>query len=161
MTRRRSAYARAKARRLREARARRKRLNRIATITVLTLAAIGIFLAIVLYQPSDAAGNAVLPRDVSVSEAYQLYNEGYLLLDVRTPEEWAAGHAPLAVLIPLDELPARLNELPPDEPVLVICRSGNRSVVGRDILLQNGFNAASVTGGMNAWHASGYPVVTP
>ena len=71
-------------------------------------------------------------------------------MDVRTQEEWNEFHAPNTTLIPLDELASRVNELPKDQPIVVVCRSGNRSQTGRDILLQAGFNAtsmaASVTG---------------
>ncbi len=99
-----------------------------------------------------------LPAEISVQQAYEKYRQGTLLLDVRTQPEWDEYHAPNAVLIPLDELPSRLNELPKDREIVVICRSGNRSAVATDILRQNGFNATSVAGGMKAWRAAGYPV---
>jgi len=102
----------------------------------------------------------VLPSFVSVDEAYQLYSDGTFVLDVRTPEEWDEFHAPDTTLIPLDELSTRLNELPADRPIVVVCRSGNRSQIGRDILRGAGFNATSMTGGLNEWRASGYPVVS-
>jgi len=57
----------------------------------------------------------------------------------------------------LDELPARLNELPKDQEIVVVCRSGNRSQQGRDILLNAGFNATSMAGGLKEWYAKGYP----
>jgi len=94
-----------------------------------------------------------------VDEAYQLYQDGTFVLDVRTPEEWNEFHAPNTTLIPLDELASRVNELPKDQPILVVCRSGNRSQSGRDILVQAGFNATSMNGGLNEWRASGHPVV--
>jgi rhodanese-related sulfurtransferase len=65
---------------------------------------------------------------------------------------------PNVPLIPLDELPNRLNELPKDEEILVICRSGNRSQEGRDILLAAGYNAISIAGGVKDWYAKGYPI---
>lgn len=157
----RSSYARAKSRRERAERRAKKRFNQIAAIVVAVVAVVAIALSIALYQPSDSQQKTALPRDISVQQAYQFYNEGYFLLDVRTQEEWDAGHVPNATLIPLDQLPNRLGELPQDQPILVICRSGNRSQVGRDILLQNGFNATSITGGINAWISAGYPVVKP
>ena len=89
-----------------------------------------------------------------------MYAEGTYLLDVRTVEEWNEYHAPNTTLIPLDELAARVNELPKDQPIVVVCRSGNRSQTGRDILLGAGFNAASMNGGLNAWRDSGYPTVS-
>jgi rhodanese-related sulfurtransferase len=101
-----------------------------------------------------------LPALVDVDEAHQMYQEGTFVLDVRTSEEWKEFHAPDTTLIPLDELPGRLNELPVDQPILVVCRSGNRSQAGRDILLQAGFNATSMRGGLNQWRENGYPVVS-
>lgn len=102
---------------------------------------------------------SALTLDISVDEAYELYQDGVFFLDVRTQEEWDDFHAPGTTLIPLDELESRLNELPEDEPIVVVCRSGNRSQVGRDILLSNGFEQTSnMSGGMNAWSAAGYPI---
>jgi rhodanese-related sulfurtransferase len=60
----------------------------------------------------------------------------------------------------LDELASRVNELPKDRPIVVVCRSGNRSQTGRDILLQAGIAATSMNGGLNEWRASGHPVVS-
>jgi rhodanese-related sulfurtransferase len=102
---------------------------------------------------------SALTLDISVDEAYELYQDGVFFLDVRTQEEWDDFHAPGTTLIPLDELESRLYELPEDEPIVVVCRSGNRSQVGRDILLSNGFEQTSnMSGGMNAWSAAGYPI---
>ena len=64
---------------------------------------------------------------------------------------------PTRLLIPLDELPNRLSEIPKDKEILVICRSGNRSQEGRDILLNAGYNATSMAGGLKEWFARGYP----
>jgi rhodanese-related sulfurtransferase len=121
-----------------------------------------VIILILLSTGGGDGGNSAdtLPAFVSVDEAYQMYEEGTFVLDVRTPEEWEEYHAPDTTLIPLDELASRVNELPKDQPIVVICRSGNRSQTGRDILLQAGFNATSTTGGLNAWRDSGYPVVS-
>jgi rhodanese-related sulfurtransferase len=68
-------------------------------------------------------------------------------------------HVPNTTLIPLDQLPSRLNEIPHDRQVVVVCRSGNRSQQARDILLNAGFKqVTSMTGGLNQWRASGYPI---
>ena len=100
------------------------------------------------------------PSEVSVDEAYQKYQSGTFFLDVRTPDEWQEFHAPNTTLIPLDELPERVNELPQDQEIVVVCRSGNRSQSGRDILLDAGFTqVSSMKGGLNEWRASGFPVV--
>ncbi len=64
-------------------------------------------------------------------------------------------------LFHLGELTARLSEIPKDRNIVVVCRSGNRSAVGRDLLLNSGFaNVTSMAAGMNSWQARGYPVVT-
>ena len=114
---------------------------------------------ILIFLVAMVAGQG-LPGSVSVDQAHELYQGGTFVLDVRTPEEWNEFHAPDTTLIPLDELPSRLNELPRDQPILVVCRSGNRSQTGRDILLSAGFTATSMNGGMNDWRARGYPVVS-
>lgn len=100
-----------------------------------------------------------LPASISVQEAHDLYQDGVFVLDVRTQEEWDEFHAPNTTLIPLDQLESRLGELPKDEPIIVVCRSGNRSQAGRDILLANGFESAtSIDGGLNAWRTAGFPI---
>ena len=84
-------------------------------------------------------------------------SDGHALIDVRQAPEWAAGHAPGAVHIPLDEL--RPDRLPAAERLLCICRSGARSSRAVVALRNAGYDAVNVDGGMNAWHASGLPVV--
>jgi rhodanese-related sulfurtransferase len=97
---------------------------------------------------------------VSVTEAAAMRDAGALVLDVREPDEWVAGHIPGAALIPLGELAARVAEVPRDRDVVVVCRSGNRSAQGRDILLGAGYTSVtSMAGGMNDWAGSGRPVV--
>ena len=104
---------------------------------------------------------AALPAEVSTAEALALREAGAFVLDVRQPEEWNAVHIPGATLIPLGELSARLSEVPRDRQVVVVCRSGNRSAQGRDILLGAGFpSVTSMAGGMNDWAAAGYPTAT-
>jgi NADPH-dependent 2,4-dienoyl-CoA reductase/sulfur reductase-like enzyme/rhodanese-related sulfurtransferase len=74
--------------------------------------------------------------------------DGKFILDVRNPAELAVESVPGAVNIPLPELRARLDELPRDREILVLCRSGQRAYYATRILLQNGFNARNVAGGM-------------
>jgi rhodanese-related sulfurtransferase len=81
------------------------------------------------------------------------------LLDVREPDEWAAGHAPQAVHIPLGQLSARASEVPQDQDVYVICRSGNRSGRAAQALNGAGWQAINVAGGMQDWAAAGRPMV--
>jgi len=74
--------------------------------------------------------------------------DGQFLLDVRNPPELAVESVPGAVNIPLPQLRARLSELPRDREILVICRSGQRAYYATRILLQNGFKARNISGGM-------------
>ena len=79
-----------------------------------------------------------------------------LMVDVREADEWAAGHAPNAVHIPLAELPARLDELPEtDDTVPIVCRMGGRSARAVQWLVQQGFDVSNVEGGMLAWQRAG------
>lgn len=75
------------------------------------------------------------------------------LLDVREPAEVAASTLPNAFHIPLGQLADRLDELDPAIPVAVICRSGGRSAKATQLLLQVGYTAANVAGGMLAYRA--------
>jgi rhodanese-related sulfurtransferase len=82
-----------------------------------------------------------------------------VLLDVREPDEWEAGHAPDAWFWPLAKLDMVRAELPLDRPIVCICRSGARSAKATDLLRSWGLDAKNFEGGMRAWAAAGYPVV--
>lgn len=127
-----------------------KKILFIAVSFVLVLSACG---------TNNAAG---LPRVVSAGEAYDLYQNGAFFLDVRSQEEWNDFHVENAALIPLEQLPERLNELPKDKLIVVVCSAGGRSATGRDLLLDAGFTqVTSLSGGLDEWIASGYPVTFP
>jgi len=86
---------------------------------------------------------------------------GAYLLDVREDDEWAAGHAPGAVHLPMMQIPARLDEVPRDGDVVVICRVGGRSGQVTAYLRGNGWdNVHNLDGGMVDWHAAGHPLVS-
>lgn len=112
--------------------------------------------------PAAAAPQAAsLPAEISVADAAAKRAAGAFVLDVREPSEWNELHVPGATLIPLGQLAARVNEVPRDREVVVICRSGNRSQEGRDILKRAGFTqVTSVAGGIRQWQAAGYETVT-
>lgn len=136
--------------------------NVLIVVFILILVAVGIGGAIVIgNKPAqDQAGLTAFPPEINVQEAYKLYQDGVFLLDVRTQGEWDEVHVPNATLIPLDELENRLNELPKDQEIVVMCRSGNRSQTGRDILRNAGFTSVtSMSGGIKDWQAAGYPTV--
>lgn len=100
-----------------------------------------------------------LPNEISVKQAYQLYQDGVFILDVREQDEWDAGHIPGAKLIPLGSLAMGSGEVPHLEPVVIVCRSGNRSAQARDVLKSIGFvHVTSMAGGMNEWAAAGYDI---
>ena len=105
--------------------------------------------------------NAVPGPDVGVSMAAALRGQGAFVLDVREPDEFAAGHIYGATLIPLGQLAARVSEVPLGRAVVVVCRTGNRSAQGRDILLGAGYSAVtSMAGGITEWLAAGQPILT-
>jgi rhodanese-related sulfurtransferase len=97
--------------------------------------------------------------DVISMQEFQnnILNDKSIILDVRTEEEYFGplGHINGAVLIPIDELENRLSELEiyKNDTIYVVCRSGNRSNFGKDILNANNFKAINVDGGMLAWKA--------
>lgn len=84
----------------------------------------------------------------------------HLLLDVREPDEWRAGHVAEAVHIPMGDLNARISELPMDRSIIAICRSGSRSGAVTDALNRAGFTAHNMEGGMYAWESVDLPIVT-
>lgn len=118
----------------------------------------------VFFQPDSApmgVAQASLPAEVSIDEAAVLREGGAFMLDVRQPDEWVEFHMPGSTLIPLDQLEAHLDEVPRDQEIVVVCRSGNRSQVGRDILLDGGFEqVTSMDGGLKGWQAAGYETVS-
>jgi rhodanese-related sulfurtransferase len=102
---------------------------------------------------------ASLPAEITVDQATQKRDQGAFILDVREPSEWTQFHIPGATLIPLGDLPNRLNEVPKDREVVVVCRTGHRSAQGRDILLEAGFaRVTSMAGGVTQWQAQGLPI---
>ena len=119
-----------------------------------------LFIALVIFLLAlvgSESKNSV-PREISVDEAYQMYQNGAFVLDVSWPAEWEEYHAPDTTNIPLDQLYNRLNELPRDREVLVVSRSQTSSQEARDLLLSAGIKAVSMAGSMSEWFAKGYPI---
>jgi len=98
--------------------------------------------------------------EIEVDDAARRVEAGAVLLDVREPDEWHAGHVVDARWIPMDAVAARQDELPTDEQLVVVCKSGGRSRKVVAALVQAGYDAASVVGGLKAWEAQGLPLVT-
>lgn len=81
------------------------------------------------------------------------------LLDVRTPGEWASGRLPGSVLIPMNEVPARIAEIPSGKKVVVVCASGARSAAVARFLDQRGYPwVANYAGGVFEWSRLGLPL---
>lgn len=99
---------------------------------------------------------------ISVEEVYEIIknNQDYIILDVRTKEEFNEGHLEDAILIPVSELESRLDELPKDKPIITYCKSGGRSRNAANILVENGFRKVYDMGGKGIieWEEKGYPV---
>lgn len=85
---------------------------------------------------------------------------GAVVLDVRNPDEYEAGHVPGAVHIPLGDLAARQDEIPAGDPVYVVCAMGGRSLAATKAMVGAGYSAVSVAGGTKGWIERGNPVVT-
>ena len=118
-------------------------------------------MALIISSFSPASPKVAYPLEISVSQAVEKRTAGAFILDVREPSEWDQAHISGAILIPLGQLPNRLSEIPKDQEVVVVCRSGNRSAAGRDILLKAGYTTVtSMAGGMNQWQAAGYPSIS-
>jgi rhodanese-related sulfurtransferase len=91
-----------------------------------------------------------LRGDVGVVHADAIPEE-MVLLDIRTPAEFAAGHVPGALNVPLDEIRGRLKEVPRDRPLAVYCGVGLRAYLACRILDQEGFRTANLSGGLKMW----------
>lgn len=88
---------------------------------------------------------------------------GAVVLDVREPEEWVAGHIDGAVHVPMNQVPDRIAHQPgplsPETPIVVVCKVGSRSAHVTAWLNRNGFDAVNLDGGMLAWAGSGRPMI--
>ncbi len=121
-------------------------------VIILLIAAV----AFVTSQRTTSAAKKISPTDYQTKFAAS--SAPYLLIDVRTPDEFATGHIHNAVNIPLDSIEARLNEIPRTEPVVVYCHSGNRSGKASQILASAGYTQIYDLGGINAWTDQGFPI---
>ena len=97
---------------------------------------------------------------IDPAAATELVADGALLVDVREPEEWDAGHAAGAAHVPLGSLAERADELPADRTLVMVCRSGGRSQAAATALVEAGYVAVNMAGGMQAWQSAGLPIVT-
>ncbi|MGX9672192.1 rhodanese-like domain-containing protein [Mycobacterium sp. HM-7] len=99
------------------------------------------------------------PPAVTAVEALRLVGEGALVVDVRRAFEWNRVHIPSAVHLPLEALPGGCLELPDDRLLITFCTGGIRSAGAANLLVENGFEAVNMTGGLIQWRAAGGPLV--
>ena len=124
----------------------------VAVVVVLALVAV----ALASTRPRAAASAL---SNVTVQELRGAVGAGALVLDVREPFEFADGRVAGAQLVPLATVADRVDDFPKDQPVYVVCRSGNRSLVAARTLVEAGYSdVRNVEGGMIAWAAAGLPV---
>lgn len=129
----------------------------------MTRRALILALGITLMLPLGVAAEPTF-ASISMEEAAPRMAEPQhpLILDVREPDEFAAGHVPGALNVPLKQVGAWAKAQPKDRPVMVICRSGKRSLRASAELAEQGFTqVTNVQGGFLAWKERGLPVETP
>lgn len=95
------------------------------------------------------------PPAVSAAEAVRLVEDGALVIDVRRTFEWNRVHIPNAVHLPLEALPDGCLELPEDRLLITFCTGGIRSAGAANLLVENGFDAVNMSGGLIQWRAAG------
>ena len=139
----------------------RKLLILIAPLLVLLLAACGgASVDAPVADQAPAVEVSTLADEVDVHTVASVKDQpDVYLIDVREQWEYDEGHIPGVTLIPMNEVPNRLTEIPTDQEVIVTCRSGNRSGQVTNYLRQQGFdNVHNMSGGIVEWEAAGYPV---
>ena len=102
----------------------------------------------------SSAGERISAQDYVA----QFSTESHILIDVRTPQEYAEGHIAGSVNIPVQVLESNLSQIPAGIPVVVYCRSGNRSAQAAQILSKNGYESIYDLGAISDWSRVGYPL---
>src|SRR3954468_23358516 len=111
-------------------------------------------------RSSGTAGrvSAMDVPEIDVDELVRLRDDGVVLVDVRRVDEYEEFHVPGATLIPLAEVPERIEEIPSDTRVYLICATGARSARAAEFLNAQGYDTVNVAGGSKAWLEAGHPV---
>jgi phage shock protein E len=137
-------------------------INRPSTIIILAVLTIvlGTLAWVSVNQLNAPSAPVVRSQLISPLDYQARFGDGvaHALIDVRTPEEFSSGHIPNAINIHVDTLHGRLDEIPKDMPIVVYCRSGNRSATAARILINGGFEEVYDLGGIQEWVARGYPI---
>lgn len=140
----------------------------LAILAVVLVAIVGVFAMFsngggAATTTGDAvAANSSSPQLITPANYTSEFVEGgedHILIDVRTPGEFAGGHIDGAININVEEIGQRLDEIPTDKPIVLYCRSGNRSSQAARILDNAGFEGIYDLGGIVTWANQGYPVV--
>lgn len=114
-----------------------------------------IFVALLAGCSGSSEGPTSTCQDITAAQLETMMTDGrpLIIVDVRSTSEFAAGHLPGSVNIPLDELPAHLDELDASVRVVVVCGSGSRSVRGAKLLLDAGYrDVYNLIGGLATWN---------
>lgn len=137
-----------------------KRATLIMAILMLAAVVLGACSGSNASAPAAPIDAKTLPDNVTVAQTKELLGRpDVMILDVREQSEYDAGHIPGVTLIPTGQVQNRLNEIPKDKPVIVTCRSGNRSAAVTKLLREQGYtNVHNMEGGIIAWQGAGYPV---
>jgi rhodanese-related sulfurtransferase len=98
--------------------------------------------------------------EIDIGELARLRSQGITLVDVREPHEYDEAHVPGAQLIPLGTVPDRVDEVPTEGQVYVICAKGGRSLKAAEFYRASGIDAVNVAGGTSAWVGAGEPIAT-
>jgi len=132
----------------------KKALARPSIFTRSRASIVGVFTSIVMLL---ACSPSLTAKDISQEEFLAMDETARVLLDVRTVEEYTAGHIPTSINVPVDEIESKLNSLSgfKDKPIVVYCRSGRRAGKAMSILQEKGFtNLLHLEGDMNGWQAA-------
>ncbi len=129
----------------------------ILLLAVVTAVALFAFLTSVPL-PTAAQGRTLARINPQEYQSKFAGTAGHVLLDVRTPAEFNSGHIANAVNISVETLASRLNEVPKGMPIVVYCRSGNRSATAAQILADAGYREVYDLGGIIDWQRLGFPI---
>lgn len=132
-------------------------MNNILVIVAIFVIAFLIFNFIRQRSTSVSTGvTSIQPQEYQ--QQFKQPNKTHMLIDVRSPEEFAGEHIAGAINIPVQALQQRLNDVPQDRPVVLICRSGNRTKMAAQILTRAGYTNIYDLGGLMQWKAAGMAV---
>jgi|WetSurMetagenome_2_1015567.scaffolds.fasta_scaffold48198_3 rhodanese-related sulfurtransferase len=133
----------------------------IRTILLAALILVGIAgIGLLVFQVAGELAPWRPATEISPDDARKQLSAGAVVLDVRTHDEFIAGHIEKSLLMPLEELTSLMDALPRNQLIIVVCRTGVRSMQARRILLEAGLTqVTSLKGGMEAWIAAGFPLV--